>query len=78
MKNLQLLPSTLRNESIVKVSFSYDQELIQTLKSMDGSHAKAQFDKVLIVLYGFSSKLVKPKIQNLTAFSGTLPTIRKS
>ena len=37
MKNLQLLPSTLRDESIVKVSFSYDQELIQTLKSMDGS-----------------------------------------
>lgn len=37
MKNLQLLPSTFRDESIVKVSFSYDPELIQTLKSMDGS-----------------------------------------
>lgn len=37
MKNLQLLPSTLRDESIVKVSFPYDQELIQTIKSIDGS-----------------------------------------
>ncbi len=30
MKNLQLIPSTLRDESIVTFSFSYDQELIQT------------------------------------------------
>jgi len=41
------------------------------------SIAKAQFDKVLIVFFVLSSKLVKPKIQNLTAFSGTLPIIMK-
>ena len=40
------------------------------------SIAKAQFDKVLIVFYVLSSKLVNPKIQNLTAFSGTLGNIK--
>jgi len=41
------------------------------------SMAKAQFGKVLIVFYVFSSKLEKLKIQNLTAFSGTLGGIKK-